>query len=48
MEGFSLQIDNLRNTLPIMGIGYFGVFIVISAIILTTALINKLSAPQNM
>ena len=37
-----MRIDLLMNALPIMGIGYLGIFIVTGVIILAVKLLNKL------
>ena len=36
-----MRIDLLMNALPIMGIGYLGIFIVTGVIILAVKLLNK-------
>ncbi len=39
-----MRIDLLMNALPIMGIGYLGIFIVTGVIIAVVTLLNKLTA----
>lgn len=36
-----MHLDKLMEALPIMGIGYLGIFIVTAVIILVVALLNK-------
>jgi len=38
-----MNIDNFLFTLPIMGIGMLGIFIVTGIIILTIAILNKVT-----
>ncbi len=41
-----MNIDNFLSTLPIMGLGMLGIFIVTAVIILITMALNKLTAPK--
>ncbi len=42
-----MNIKQFLDTLPIMGMGMAGIFIVTFVIILTVVLLNKLTAPKN-
>ena len=39
-----MRIDLLMEALPVMGIGYLGIFIVTGVIILAVTLLNKLTS----
>ncbi len=43
---FKINIQGFLDTLPIMGKGMLGIFIVTCVIILTVILLNKLTAPR--
>ncbi len=45
-SAFSFTPEGFLNTLPIMGKGMLGIFIVIGIIILCVALLNNLTAPD--
>ncbi len=41
-----ISVENLINALPIMGIGYLGIFIVTAVIILVVYLLNKFGSKK--
>jgi hypothetical protein len=41
-----MNIDNFLTTLPIMGLGMLGIFIVTAVIILITMALNKITKPK--
>jgi len=41
-----LHFDLLMDALPVMGIGYLGIFIVTAVIILLVSLLNKLGSKK--
>ncbi len=44
---FSIDFDALLETLPIMGMGMLGIFIVTGVIILIVMLLNKLTSDSD-
>jgi len=42
----SLNIDAFMNSLPLMGKGMLGIFVVTLVIIIMISLLNKLTAPK--
>lgn len=42
----NISVENFLNTLPLMGKGMLGIFVVIAVIILVVYILNKVTAPK--
>ncbi len=47
MFNFAFTPEGLAETLPIMGKGMLGTFVVIAIIVIVVAILNKVTAPKN-